>query len=754
MLVFFSTMSFAQTEGSDDTTTVEDVTIEEVIVPTDVEVSVNNENTVTPKPAFTFVFKSATGDAVNVLDRDRNTLTKANLKENVTIKVNDVEIDFVVADLTNGADTNVDTVSFITVDNYYLPSKAKVNVTLPDLEFSGEAYNTMPQKIYSFYVEDYIIIDDVNKEYDFNPTKSVVIESGLTYEVAADKELVCKTLVLEGGATLKNNGTVTVKDTAFYHCIEKSYLEQANLINLGTYTAGSSVFVKYVNDFNPNDKNEERVLRNIYLYGNMMSNQMKLKDMTIYPFQYYSSYQMRPDRDTVVSNNPMSWKIGHVEKYIWNETQYDILSQLSGFKESGYFRFKGTVRNDEQFFLSNLVLPNMYWRSGNPYPSMVDLHKVASDPLNLSSTGAKQLLEFCSSLYADNIFRYNVNTGLTTYDGDMWKGYLMPAGGMFFMHTLKGYTVNITKEHLTDISSADSTYSIQSNSDYPYIRFYCDYVSPTKALGKGFRSVFVVYFAEDDLYSEIRARQEAQYMYYYDNIHETLDKYFVYENSYTYPCIGLYRPLKTRDDSNNNMMIKIGALPYPDEDMSDSTVSVGLYRHVKAFSSDDESFKVKIGVLDYDLKGQDIRFKCDELGLSFDNPVVYWNGKGAVTEGDGDELVDIMYQKTKAERNVFDFVFYKDNKEIPPLPEDDDIDGTGIETESIGDAYQLSIEGDVVRVVGMEDGCVCSLTSLSGVVLDNKVENNGAVSFEISKKGIYFVAVDNGTTKKVFKILK
>ena len=186
-------VGFAQTEGSDDTV------VDDEVVAKDVDVVVNNGFPVTPKPAFTFVYKEA-----SALKADGKALTKNWLRQNVSIKVNDVEIDFVVGPLTNGADTNIDTLSFITMDNYYLPSKATVKVTMPELSFSDVRFNDIASKTYTFYVENYITISDATDKPDFNEITSVVIKSGITYEVAEEDKMSCKTLVLEGGATLKN----------------------------------------------------------------------------------------------------------------------------------------------------------------------------------------------------------------------------------------------------------------------------------------------------------------------------------------------------------------------------------------------------------------------------------------------------------------------------------------------------------------------------------------------------------------------
>lgn len=718
----FSTMSFAQTEGSDDTTTVEDVTIEEVIVPTDVEVSVNNENTVTPKPAFTFVFKSATGDAVNVLDSVRNTLTKTNLKKNVTITVNDVDIDFVVADLTNGADTNVDTVSFITVDNYYLPSKAKVNVTLPELEFSGEAYNTMPQKTYSFYVEDYIIIDDVNKEYDFNPTKSVVIESGLTYEVAADKELVCKTLVLEGGATLKNNGTVTVKDTAFYHCDKDDYYCKSGIINHGTYTTESSVF------FRSYKTGKDHC--NSYM-SFAVQDEHKLKDITLYDGLFYAFYE-GPGLGVQIS----SWLKGELEVVIPNTlTGASMFS--SAYMADCFVRNKGSVRNDDQYLMQDLSWSansahNKLTFLKNPYPAMLDLKKMSYSSANANSVGQSVLLSFQQPTNSNRHITYNTFTGLTNYDGEMWKGYLMPSQSLTRVPANYNPQIAISKEYLTDLSSAQKEYE-GNETTYPYIRFYCDYVDSDKALGKGNRSVVVVYFVDSEVYTDIELGRS-----------ESCDANTVYESASTYlssfvdqslPFIGIQRN-PSHSDQN---LVEIGACPIQASD-SPMDVVFTLVRHLEANSSLDDSYAVKIGVLDYDLKDKNIRFECDELpNLSYSKEAI-WNGKGSLYN-DEEETVLAKFCTSEVEKKRFAIRFYESDELIP----------NGIDNTKDTDC-KISYDNDKVILTGVDIDSDACLYSLSGALLSSKKVNSNSICFDIPQKGIYFVSVMVNGSLQSYKV--
>lgn len=718
-------VGFAQTEGSDDTV------VDEEEVAKDVEVVVNNGYPVTPKPAFTFVYKGA-----SALDAEGNALTKNWLRNNVSITVGGTEIDFVVGPLTNGADTNIDTLSFITMDNYYLPSKATVKVTMPDLSF-GEGYNDIESKTYTFYVEDYIIIDDATDKPDFNEITSVVIERCITYEVAEGDEMSCKTLVLEGGATLKNNGVVSVKDTAFYHCIEDSYFDQAGLINLGKYSAASSVFVKFSSNI---VKREDK--QNQFVVGNMIESKMKLKDLTIYPFTYYSSNQPKQEGGL---KSLCSWVNGNKDEYLTTEYGYmNLFIRLASYFEDGYFRFKGNVRDAETVSMSNLVVKDVGLRMPNPYPAMLDLNKMVSDPLNTSSEGI-QMLKFAQMLYANKAFYYNTRIGITTYDGEMWKGYLMPVGTGAINHVYKEHTYNITKEHLTDMQTAKTDYEGQEIK-YPYVRFYCDYVDKDKAHGKGYRAVFAVYFVDEDTYQEVIDTRSDKWKK--SDIYESRDLTLDDSDGYMmYPYFGIFRQ-QGKDAFKS--FITIGAEKEPDAG-SITKVNIGVARELAANTAEnDEDYKVKIGILDHNLDKSNIRFKCDELGLSFDHPHVTWSGKGETKEiVDGVETT-ILYQTQNVDRKLFEFDFYAEENPSD-IPDIDEEDITAVEDVDV--TCTLSVENSKVVVNGVNEGAIVTLTSLSGVTLDKKDVKNGVVSFEISNKGIYFVAVEQGNATKVFKLL-
>lgn len=720
-------VGFAQTEGSDDTV------VDDEVVAEDVDVVVNNDNPVTPKPAFTFVYKGA-----SALKTDGDALTKNWLRQNVSIKVNNEEIDFVVGPLTNGADTNIDTLSFITMDNYYLPSGAEVIVTMPKLSFSDVRFNDIASEKYTFYVENYITISDATDKPEFNHTKSVVIESGITYEVAEGDKMSCKTLVLEGGATLKNKGVVDVKDTAFYHCIEESYFEQAGLINFGEYNAASSVFVK----FSSNIVKGKESMRQV---GNMIESRIKLKDMTIYPFKYYCTAQC--DISGEFAYGLASWTPGDKEKYLESKYGYfNLCFHVNSFSENGYYRFKGAVRDDDIVSMSNLVAKNIGVKFPNPYPAMLDINKMVSDPLNTTSMGAKQLLEFGQMSIINRPFFYNTNTGITTYDGEIWKGYLLPASCSAINHMYKPYTYNIKKEHLTDMQTAKTDYEGQE-IEYPYVRFYCDYVDKDKAYGKGYRAVFAVYFVDEDTYQEVLDTRNDKWQI--ADIYESRDMAVdvTVPELIHYPMFGIFRQ---QGQEAHRSFIKIGAEKKPDVG-SNTIVNIGVARELAANTAkNDEDYKVKIGILDHNLDKTNIRFKCDELGLSFDHPHVTWSGKGETKENCYGEETLIEYFDRNVDRKLFKFDFYAEENpsEIPDIDEEDI---TAVDEVDV--TCTVSVENSKVVVNGVNKGAIVTLTSLSGVTLDKKDVKNGVVSFEISNNGIYFVAVEQGNATKVFKLL-
>ena len=296
------------------------------------------------------------------------------------------------------------------------------------------------------------------------------------------------------------------------------------------------------------------------------------------------------------------------------------------------------------------------------------------------------------------------------------------------------------------MQTAESLYKDQEIK-YPYVRFYCDYVDKDKAYGKGYRAIFAVYFVDEDTYQEVVAtrNQESQIARIYESYDKSVD--VGVPALLHFPRFGIYR----QQGINMCMsFITIGAEKKPDVG-SNTIVNIGVARELAANTAkNDEDYKVKIGILDHNLDKTNIRFKCDDLGLSFDNPHVTWSGKGETTEDCYGEETLIEYFDGNVERKLFEFVFYAEENPSD-IPDIDEEDITAVDEVDV--ACTLSVENSKVVVNGVNEGAIVTLTSLSGVTLDKKDVKNGVVSFEISDKGIYFVAVEQGNATKVFKLL-
>lgn len=714
----FSVMGFAQDASETES---------DVVEKSDVAFVVNNENSLTPKPAFVF---SCAG--VNMLNSEGEALTKKWLRNNVTIEVNDVAVAFVVGSLTNGADTNVDTLTFITADNYYLPVNGEVKVTLPDLKFSGELYNDKASETYSFDVEDYIVISSAEDKPVFKQTKSVVIESGLTYEVAEGDELLCKTLVVEGGATLRNYGTVTVKDTAFFHCIKRSHFEQANLINKGTYDATSSVLLSFYDS--KKGKSPTRV------YGFAIDDEMKANELMQYSSDYDGYYYGQFTLYFTDGTGSYYNLVSSCESYPILKREAFVGNAVTFFNyfDDAYYRNKGNVYDEESELIANPTWSNQapFIRRtmvGNPYPSMIDLKQMVSDEANVNSTGDVQLLNMHQYYFGNANFVYNGVVGLSTYDGEMWKGWMMPSLGYCRMSSNYNPEVTIKKDHMLTMSEAEERYS-DYESPYPYIRFYCDYVAEEKQRGVGNRSVFVVYFVDDEMYgkveSSINAYSRASLIYESISVPEnTTESLSTYEQYY--PEIGFNRNATDK----RHPITSIGACQIPTEG-NEITLSVALIRDVESNTEDD--YGVTIGVLDYDLKDLKLGFSCDELDMSFKNRHVSFSGKGEV----GD---DITFVYDPVDKKLFDFKFYYSEEVVE--------DYSSIQEVEKESGYNVSVQSDKITVIGDTEGAMCNLYSLSGELLQSKKGNNTDISFDISEKGVYFVVVETQEGSYSYKIL-
>lgn len=591
-----------------------------------------------PKPAFTITYDKEIGTFAD--DKAAINAYRYSLRGKIDIKDNTGKsYSYAIGEVTNNS------INFVLQDLEVLPANATVTVTVA--AGVGEAEQT-----FTYTVEDYYTIHKGDEHFSFVASKKNTLRIGEGVKLLVDRTLKCKQLIVEpnAGITISEKGSLQVFDTAYFLPNVGEIEGMPFLINKGSYSANGTVFM--------------RDLPKAELMYEISS-----------PVKEFSAYAMSLSDMEDHEYGDIEWGSITAKKYFWNGwrdantwTWYDYdetTKQNTNIKNDWPFyvypywdnmvlRMKGELNTDYEYvFEKNSIGSYLTSSDGerqkltqltkmiNTYPASIDVRSMYEN----NRIEANSLYIKKDITHINNEYVYNLNSGLTTYDGPMSYGYLFPN-----LTNADDYTSEkiVATEIVNDLATQETvrlryaTYDensgkyVESAPKYPYIRFYCNYVN--NPIEKGKRSVCVVYFVEDAAeQAEMRTninthigneelggnvKYDAPFSHEYN---------FDDDNSYAYPYI-----VAKKIDNNNRNRLSIASYNYPTED-TEIEVMIGL------MADKGTSDKMEVGILDYYLPGivfENADDEAEDLLISRNNKNVQCD----INEGTGADNFKNSYQ--------------------------------------------------------------------------------------------------------------
>ena len=634
-----------------------------------------------------------------------------------------------------------DTIVYFAHDMYYLPAKATVSVTVPALTCTaGKTQYSINSTTYTATVADAYTVTSDTKASDIADKLSagrsliVVAPSVLT----VDADLACKQLIVEGadsvghfaaGVKVNAGATLAVADTAYYLCHEYDNRGGAYLINHGTYTAASNVFTKNVKQ----DLNWEYGAKYEHWYNNNPESGVDEPFYDFYPnislptstFNSSIYFSRIGDKSSIYFDavKPV------VKFYNLGNNQQDVYDRPTDRKRlrafaSRTFRINGPV-NDFQDVAKSVVASYSPWKSqiafvNNDYQAPINLRSVvehADEALLRKATNA-----YVQQINLQEGSFYNFKTGLTTFDGPMQLGYLLPS--MDFASLIDVGSTERLGEFLVskdDLCSYADMSKKEADVDVQYVRFYLDDANLPK--GKGRRSVFVAYFLPSeavDTLTEGNANFNGEYNKIWEAKMQPLYKPSV-------PAGGLVMPFVGANGEATLYIIKMYAEPEFEGSVQEYE---GTFERIKFFT-DPKQKKLEFGILDY---------KLDNLYVECLNLVVSKNGTKDVVKTTID--LDDAVSSGKIEKTErYDFleqkaVGYLFNMRVG---------------KNKSNAVAETVAGKTIRIVAKDGGvrfssaevCQVSIFDVQGRLLTEKSEVSSC--FVPLPSGVYVVSASSSS---------
>lgn len=640
--------------------------------------SATETENLTPKPAFVITYDGAIELA------NGSALTKSYLYDNVTFTVNEEAKKFVADyDATNNK------ITFLTEDDYYLPAKADVAITLPALRYAGEVESAqITGETFNFTIEDYITLEHTAS---YAENKSLVIKSGNEYRVTSDQEW--RQIVVENGAGIKIDAgqTLTATDTVYFLSKRGDVMNMGYLINKGNFDA-TAVFTKNIEG-------------NQYVTFSLPVAEEKYSDISLSP---------KPDDDFYFNNYYGDTWSRDLDEGTFT---YDGAPMVfNTYNPYFIFRCKGELNDNDSYtfnessYSESLNLYNQQTKMNNPYPAPVDWRSIYED----ERTDANAIFTN-TDLNLNDYYVYHPFSGVTTYDGPMEYGYLQPAMSNVGLWNNETCETTFAKKDLTSYSEVVDKYS-ESKPKYPYIRFYCDDAKNPK--GQGHRSVTVAYFIPKNIRETIYQDKMSDYHYDVSLVTEESNESI----EFTFPYISLHKENSEIGD------LVIGAYSFEDATV-DNLGNMSLDIDLRVITGALGPNQIKVGVLGYYLPD----------GISFSGDLSPMNLEIEKEVGIG-KWGDYTYSKDVIGKSCFISL-----KFTQPKP-------TNI-TEEQNNNIAINIVNNNIKVSGLEIGDICNIYNMMGTNIATEKATLSELNFEIAQKGIYFVEILNDSSKVVKKII-
>lgn len=684
------------------------------------------ETQLTPKPAFVINYT----DKIALEGTSETGITKDELYSKVELKNGENDVPFVVNLIKN--DETGAQIGIIVDDSYYFPSGASVVLKMPKLQYVGDGLSAQKEKQeFDFTIETYTTYEN-GDVISSSANKSIVVKSGNVLRPTSD--FACKQLIVENGAGVVVDEGIefSVADTAFYMNDMDDYRNIGYLVNKGSYTAVSNVF-----------------MRNISYYAfaevSLPVEEISENDVTITNVDKSDVYY-----GGLFSGKPFVWD--ELLSNLWNNNRtysYEDPLMVVDYSEDCIFRSKGAINNHLSYSFDVSPLQTAYYdyfnyvRAVNPYQAPIDWYSIFENKL----TDAKSVVINNSyQYYLNNYYVYNTKSGLTSYDGPMVMGYLQPAMSNSGLWNNEEANVTIRKEDLTPYSEVVEKYK-DVTPKYPYIRFYCNNTAGNDPKAVGNRSVVVAYFINHDEYS--KKYHEKQFDATYESVlfFESNDVWAT-----KFPYISLSRTEKGHDNQEyilSPYTFKEDALDANGDSICDVVFSV--WAGLDMIDKD-----VEIGILDYYLPG--ITFEGIEstyehniaINLSQESTTTtqtvlddgsWKTGKLAVWDYDAENNYvaqeDSKYYKFKMR-------FKKSREYVPP---------TDVKVVAVTSQPIVVVRGTTITVKELNNGDICNVYNMAGSCVLSAKANFSEESFDINNKGIFFVEIISNNSKFTKKVI-
>lgn len=668
-------------------------------------------------------------------------------------------------EVTEGEETKTKSKIYLKVSDVdYLYPNEKFTLYMP-------AFNGQPNgESFEYQVMDCNDIKESTtlKLIDYN--KPLVIREGA--EVTISGSISCTQMVVgpKSGIRINEGASLVVSDTAYFVGPQDHSYDYPWLINRGTFINGDrTVFSRWM------EMDGARNSEYIHFPIALPIESTVLGEMTTY-YDYSSAIKINVEQDMdeldatfQINDTDYDYEYNNIELSSDGKYQglivsvYDYnYSEYPGerYRSESSIRLKGRINDWESFKdeVKGTKVTNL--RSGlSLCKNSLDNHYQA--PINLRKVVDEQRTDFNSiyiaAPYVNKYSAYNAFSGITTYDGPMQMGYLLPHISSGLVSANTSAYLNEEKDDLTSFNEMKEKYNEASEkSPYQYIRFYVqDMTEGSYYYGK--RDVCAVYFIPQEEYDQIDDRNDVGNSKKYESqvtvrFTNSDNSYENAEGTFSFPYINSKGNINMMDDQTpdsfremyaKELGLQIKVLPIPTED-NDQELVLQLIGNQSAT-------KMKLGILDFNL--QTIGFADNNI---LGEPIVLHKEDQQVEYSlEGDDVDTKRKYATMAACKIKDVnltfrVMEKSNIVSPE--EEKPGTGTDIDCNKANTTHIFSV-GSKTIVEGAQIGSRCEVKDIKGAVIAQKTIDSEREELHISRKGIYFVTIVNESGTRSSKVL-
>lgn len=622
------------------------------------------------------------------------------------------------------------TLTFITHDLYSLEPGETYTLTMP--LFNDQV--TADQFDYTVMDCEVVSVDtEFNTDEVIN--EPLIVKEGAELEISGNVTVNNKLIVLgpTSGIRIHEGGSLTVADTAYFIGPKDwQSLDFPWLINKGTFDNGDrTIFTRSVEHGNIHTYNQPYPV-------SMLIKKTKIVDL----FTFY-------ERDTYMSiathANPelLLWPDYYPdEEIVYNSIENKGLifatdatyapnhkNQIAAVRFVGELVDESTHTEDASAFIakgSDKVRSYATKTSiDNVYQAPIDIRGVVESEKAENFTN----MEVAKSRH-NKYTTYNVYSGITTYDGPMQYGYLLPHMTHLRAPSDVDTRMEYGKDDLTTYEEIVDKYPVATT--YPYIRFFVEDIKE-ESVYFGNRDVCAVYFIPKEEYED----RELDPFYSIDYKYETITfvpyargAYTIFDGLMQYPFIYASLPEEGTVEQKHSFGLKIKVLPLPETDEDFAEFSL-VYR------TKSNSDRVGFGVLDSNLPNIDVFLVNGNVETKITSA---YNNPFTMPDASKSEFLNL----NTSHYYTIDFKVKK-HKETGSQ--------SGVSSSFVEDDLIVYASDGCIILEGAEIGSLIELHDLSGAVVARQNVDSESESLQVSENGVYFVSVCTSNAKYNRKVM-